>query len=49
MENRKKQAKKWCCIAIVCMLISMIGASMIQSNGGKRYCQRNKMGNYAGL
>lgn len=34
MENRKKQAKKWCCIAIVCMLISMIGASMIQSNGG---------------
>lgn len=34
MENKKKSAKKWCCIAIVSMLISMIGASMIQSNGG---------------
>ncbi len=35
MENKKKTAKKWCCIAIVCMLISMIGASLIQTGGGK--------------
>lgn len=35
MENEKKKAKKWCCIAIICMLISMIGASTIQTNGGK--------------
>mgnify|MGYP004455878873 FL=1 len=35
MENVKKNAKKWCCIAIIAMLISMIGASYIQTNGGK--------------
>lgn len=35
MDKVKKNAKKWCLIAIVMMLISMIGASIVQTDGGK--------------
>jgi dienelactone hydrolase len=35
MDNKKKNAIKWFCIAIALMLISMIGASQIQTSGGK--------------
>lgn len=35
MENLKKRAKKYLLISIALMLISMIGASIVQSNGGK--------------
>ncbi len=35
MKNKGKTAKRFICIAIVLMLISMIGASLIQSSGGR--------------
>lgn len=35
MESKKRQAEKWLCIAIALMLISMIGASLVQTSGGK--------------
>lgn len=35
MEQQKKKAQKWIAIAVVLMLISMIGASLVQTSGGK--------------
>jgi len=35
MENVKKKAKLWLCIALALMLISMVVASTIQTSGGK--------------
>lgn len=35
MEKIKKTAKRWLCIALVLMLVGMIGASFVQTNGGK--------------
>lgn len=35
MENIKKQAKKWLCIAIVLLLLGMIVASAVQTSFGK--------------
>ena len=35
MEKVKKNAKRWLCIAMVLMLVGMIGASMVQTSGGK--------------
>ena len=34
MEKTKKRAKIWLCIAIALMLISMIGASLVQTDFG---------------
>lgn len=34
MEKPKEKAKIWLCIAIVCMIISMVGASLVQTSGG---------------
>ncbi len=35
MESRKFKAKKWIVIAVILMVVSMIGANFIQTNGGK--------------
>lgn len=35
MEKFKKQSRRWLCVALALMLISMIGASLIQSDFGK--------------
>lgn len=35
METRKLKAKKWLVIAVVLMVVSMIGANLVQTNGGK--------------
>ena len=35
MENAKKKAKVWLCIALVLMLVSMVAASIVQTSGGK--------------
>jgi hypothetical protein len=35
MENQKKNAKKWLVTALVLCLISMIGASLVQTGGGR--------------
>lgn len=32
MHNKKKTAARWLCIAIALMIISMIGASLVQIN-----------------
>ncbi|RCX07535.1 prolyl oligopeptidase family protein [Anaerobacterium chartisolvens] len=34
MDIIKKRAQKWLCIAIALMLISMVGASLVQTSGG---------------
>ena len=34
MEKVKKTAKRWLCIALILMLVSMIGASLVQTNFG---------------
>ena len=34
MERVKKRAKRFLCISIILMLISMIGVSVVQTNGG---------------
>jgi len=34
MDVKRKKAKKWLCIAVALMLVSMIGASLIQTSGG---------------
>ena len=33
--NSKKKSAVWLCIAIALMIISMIGASLVQTSGGK--------------
>lgn len=35
MNRKKKTASMWLCISIALMLISMLGASMVQTSGGK--------------
>lgn len=35
MDVKKRKSQKWICIAIALMLISMIGASLVQTSGGK--------------
>ena len=35
MEQKRVNAKKWMCIAIIALLISMIGASLVQTSGGR--------------
>ncbi|MCC8022249.1 MAG: hypothetical protein LIO46_00440 [Clostridiales bacterium] len=35
METRKKGAKRILLIAVILMLVSMLQASLLQSNGGK--------------
>ena len=35
MEQKKRSAKIWMCIAIVGLLVSMVGASLVQTGGGR--------------
>ncbi len=35
MENRKKSSQRWLVVAIALMLVGMIGASLVQTGGGK--------------
>ena len=35
MDTMKKKAQVWLCIAICLMLVSMIGASLVQTSAGK--------------
>ena len=34
MEQKRKSAKLWMCIALIALVISMVGASLVQTSGG---------------
>lgn len=35
MEQKRKSAKLWTCIALIALAVSMIGASLVQTSGGR--------------